>query len=132
MPRHRFEYTIVRVVPRVEREEFINAGVIVYCRARDFLDARIALDHGRLRALHPGAALDLETIERALALIPRICAGDPDAGPIAAMDRAERFRWLSATRSTVTQVSPVHAGLCDDPAQMLEHLMATVVLTADK
>jgi hypothetical protein len=129
MPAHRFEYAIVRVVPRVEREEFINAGVIVYCRSRDFLAAGIALDRDRLRALAPEPSLDLEAVERALAIIPRICAGDPDAGPIAALDRAERFRWLSATRSTVTQVSPVHAGLCDDPADMLEHLMGKVVQT---
>ena len=129
MPAHRFEYGVVRVVPRVEREEFINAGVILYCRPLDFLDARIALDQQRLLALFPGASLDLEAIERALSIIPRICAGDPAAGPIAALDLAERFRWLSATRSTVAQVSPVHTGLCDDPARMLDHLMARVVAT---
>jgi Protein of unknown function (DUF3037) len=125
MPAHRFEYAIVRVVPRVEREEFINAGVILYCRSRSFLAAEIALDRDRLRALDP--SLDLDDVERALALIPRICAGDPGAGPIAALDQAERFRWLSAPRSTVTQVSPVHAGLCDDPAETLAQLMAKVV-----
>jgi hypothetical protein len=125
MPAHRFEYAILRVVPRVEREEFINAGVILYCRSRGFLAAEIALDRDRLRALDP--ALDLDDVERALALIPRICAGDAGAGPIAALDQAERFRWLSAPRSTVTQVSPVHAGLCDDPAETLEQLMAKVV-----
>jgi hypothetical protein len=127
MPAHRFEYAVVRVVPRVDREEFINAGVILYCRSLDFLDARIALDHKRLLALFPGAAPDLEAIERALAMIPRICAGDASAGPIATLDLAERFRWLSATRSTVPQVSPVHTGLCDDPAQMLDHLMVKMV-----
>jgi hypothetical protein len=129
MPAHRFEYAIIRVVPRVEREEFINAGVILYCRSRGFLAAAVALDRARLHALAPDASLDLEDVERALAIIPRICAGDPGAGPIAALDQAERFRWLSATRSTVTQVSPVHAGLCDDPASTLEHLMAKVVQT---
>jgi hypothetical protein len=129
MPAHRFEYAIIRVVPRVEREEFINAGVILYCRSRGFLAAAVALDRARLQALAPDASLDLEDVERALAIIPRICAGDPGAGPIAALDQAERFRWLSATRSTVTQVSPVHAGLCDDPAGTLEHLMAKVVQT---
>jgi hypothetical protein len=129
MPAHRFEYAIIRVVPRVEREEFINAGVILYCRSRGFLDAAVALDRARLQALAPGASLDLDDVERALAIIPRICAGDPGAGPIAALDQAERFRWLSATRSTVTQVSPVHAGLCDDPAVTLAHLMAKVVQT---
>ena len=130
MPAHRFEYAVLRVVPRVEREEFINVGVILYCRARDFLEARIALDRERLRALDPGAALDVDAVERALALIPRICTGDPGAGPIAALDRAERFRWLSAPRSTVTQVSPVHAGLCEDPAATLDHLMAKVVTSS--
>jgi hypothetical protein len=129
MPAHRFEYAVVRVVPRVERDEFVNAGVILYCRSLDFLGARIALEVARLRALFPDPALDLETIERGLAMIPRICAGDPTAGPIAALDLAERFRWLCATRSTVNQTSPVHTGLCDDPAQMLEHLVNTVVRT---
>jgi hypothetical protein len=117
------------VVPRVEREEFINAGVILYCRSRDFLAAGIALDRARLRALDPDPSLDVEAVERALALVARICAGEPGAGPIAALPQAERFRWLSATRSTVTQVSPVHAGLCDDPARTLELLMARVVQT---
>jgi hypothetical protein len=127
MPAHSFEYAVVRVVPRVEREEFLNAGVILYCRSLGFLDARVALDRARLQALSPDAALDLDTIERGLAMIPRICAGDPAAGPIAALDQAERFRWLCATRSTVNQVSPVHAGLCDDPAAMLDHLMKKMV-----
>jgi hypothetical protein len=127
MPAHSFEYAVVRVVPRVEREEFLNAGVILYCRSVGFLDARVALDRARLQALSPDAALDLDTIERGLAMIPRICAGDPAAGPIAALDQAERFRWLCATRSTVNQVSPVHAGLCDDPAVMLDHLMSKMV-----
>jgi hypothetical protein len=129
MPAHRFEYAVLRVVPRVERGEFVNAGVILYCRSLDFLDARIALDRDRLRALFPDPALDVETIERGLAMIPRICAGDPGAGPIAALDQAERFRWLCATRSTVNQVSPVHTGLCDDPAAMLAHLLDSVVKT---
>jgi hypothetical protein len=129
MARHRFEYAIVRVVPRVEREEFINAGVILYCRSRDFLAAGIALDLDRLRALHHDASFDLDAVERALAIIPLICAGDPVAGPIAALDQAERFRWLSAPRSTVTQVSPTHSGLCDDPAETLDHLRAKVVQT---
>jgi hypothetical protein len=127
MPSHSFEYAVVRVVPRVEREEFVNAGVILYCRSRRFLDARVALDRARLQALSPDPALDLDTIERGLAMIPRICAGDASAGPIAALDQAERFRWLCATRSTVNQVSPVHAGLCDDPAATLAQLMTKVV-----
>jgi hypothetical protein len=129
MPAHRFEYAVVRVVPRVDREEFINAGIILYCRSLDFLAARVALDRNRLLSLFPVAAPDLEVIEVALSMIPRLCAGDPTAGPIAALALPERFRWLSATRSTVTQVSPVHTGLCDDPARMLDHLMASVVET---
>jgi hypothetical protein len=127
MPAHSFEYAVVRVVPRVEREEFLNAGVILYCRSLRFLDARIAMDRTRLQALSLDPTLDLDTIERALSMIPRICAGDAAAGPIAALDQAERFRWLCATRSTVNQVSPVHAGLCDDPAAMLDHLMTKMV-----
>jgi hypothetical protein len=129
MPAHRFEYAVVRVVPRVDREEFINAGIILYCRSLDFLAARVALDRNRLLSLFPVAAPDLEVIEVALSMIPRLCAGDTTAGPIAALALPERFRWLSATRSTVTQVSPVHTGLCDDPARMLDHLMASVVET---
>ena len=127
MPAHSFEYAIVRVVPRVEREEFLNAGVVLYCRSLGFLEARVELDRQRLRALCSDPSLDLETIERGLALFPSICAGQADAGPIAALDQAERFRWLCATRSTVNQVSAVHAGLCDDPRAMLEHLMQTMV-----
>jgi hypothetical protein len=124
---HSFEYSVVRVVPRVEREEFVNAGVILYCRSLRFLDARIAFDRQRIALLCPDPGLDLDTIERGLAMIPRICAGDPGAGPIAGLDQAERFRWLCATRSTVNQVSPVHAGICDDPAAMLDHLLRQMV-----
>jgi hypothetical protein len=129
MPVHDFDYAILRVVPRVERDEFINAGVILYCRAVDFLDARVALDRARLEAVFPGAGreIDVDTIEHALSLVPRICAGDPAAGPIAALTRSERFHWLVAPRSTITQVSPVHSGLCDDPAAMLDHLFDAAV-----
>ena len=128
MPRHEFDYAVVRVVPRVERDEFINAGVILYCRSLDFLGARAELDRARLAAFS-GAALDLDAVERALALVPRICAGDPTAGPIARLTQAERFHWLVAPRSTITQVSPVHAGLCDDPAAALDHLFDRMVRT---
>ena len=127
MPAHSFDYAVVRVVPRVERDEFINAGVILYCRGLDFLGARIALDRARLTALWPAAADDLDTIEAALSLVPRICDGDPTAGPIAALGPSERFHWLVSPRSAMTQVSPVHSGLCDDPAAMLDHLVDTVV-----
>ncbi len=127
MPAHEFDYAVVRVVPRTDRDEFINAGVILYCRSLDFLAARVALDRARLVALHPPAAGELDEIERALALVPRICAGDPAAGPIAALPQAERFHWLTAPRSTVAQTSPVHVGLCDEPARMLDHLFERMV-----
>jgi hypothetical protein len=120
-----FDYAIVRVVPRVEREEFVNAGVILFCLERDFLGARIELDRARVRALFPGA--DLAEIEEHLAAIPRICAGEEGSGPIGQLSLRERFHWLVAPRSTVIQVSPVHAGLCEDPAGALERLLDRMV-----
>jgi len=127
-PRVPFEYTIVRVVPRVERGECLNAGVILICRPRRFLGARVALDRDRLLALAP--YLDqatVEQIEAHLALIPRICAGDPTAGPIARLSLGERWHWLSAPASTIVQPSPVHTGLCDDPEAELEDLFNDLV-----
>jgi hypothetical protein len=118
-----FDYALLRVVPRPERGEQVNAGVILYCRARDFLAARISLDRARVHSLD--AFLDLDELERALAVFPQVCAGE---GPIGKLAPAERFHWLVAPRSTVVQVSPVHAGLCDDPAVALEHLLQTMVL----
>jgi len=132
MPGHSFDYAIVRVVPRVDRDEFINAGVILYCRSRDFLAARIELDRARLAALFPGLPVDVDAVERTLAFIPRIAAGDPGAGPIALLSQAERFHWLVAPRSTMAQVSPVHSGLCDDPAAMIEHLIDRAVRTSPR
>lgn len=120
-----FDYAVVRVVPLVEREEFINAGVILFCRTWPFLGARIALDRTRLATLAPW--LDLADVEEQLGLIPLICEGDPAAGPIAALPIWERFHWLVAPRSTVIQTSPVHAGLCEDPEAELAHLVDTVV-----
>jgi hypothetical protein len=124
--RSSFDYAIVRVVPRVERGEQINAGVIVFCKTLDYLGARIALDRARLAALDP--SLDADEVERTLELIPRICAGDPGAGPIARLSLAERFHWLVSPRSTIIQPSVVHSGLCDDPPATLDHLIATMVL----
>jgi hypothetical protein len=124
-PDHSFDYAVVRVVPRVEREEFINAGVILHCRTLDFLAAAIDLDGARLAALDPQA--DRPGIERALALVPLICAGDPTGGPIASLPAPERFHWLVSPRSTITQTSPVHSGLTCDPAATLDHLMARMV-----
>jgi hypothetical protein len=126
--RNSFDYAVVQVVPRVERDERINAGVILYCRALDFLAARIALDHARLAALDP--SVDCAELERALALIPLLCAGDSASGPIGKLPQAERFHWLVAPRSTITQTSPVHSGLCDDPAAALDQLLAKMVLDA--
>jgi hypothetical protein len=122
---HPFQYAIVRVVPRVERGECLNAGVIVLCRPRTFLAAKVGLDHGRLRALAPD--VDPATIETHLAAIERIARGDADAGPIAALVQGERFHWLVAPSSTVIQPSEVHTGLCDDPAAELEHLFERLV-----
>ncbi len=127
MPAHTsFDYAVVRVVPRVEREEFINAGVILFCRTRRFLDARVALDAGRLAALAP--SLDPTELEQHLALIPLVCRGDAAGGPIAALALAQRFYWLTAPRSTVVQPSAVHSGVCDEPAAALDHIFGTMVL----
>ena len=120
-----FAYAVIRVVPRVERGECVNVGVVLFCRPRRFLDARLELDRHRLLALAPD--LDLAAVERQLELIARVCAGDPAAGPIAALPPAERFGWLVAPASTVVQPGPVHAGLTDDPVATLDHLFATMV-----
>lgn len=125
--RSSFEYAVIRVVPHVERGEFINAGIVLYCRARSFLDARVALDETRLRALAPGA--DPAEITSYLEALQLICQGGSGSGPIGQLTQRERFHWLIAPRSTVIQTSPAHAGLCHDPAAMLDHLMATVVHT---
>jgi len=125
--RESFDYAIVRVVPRVERGEQINAGVIVSCATKNFLAAKLALDPARLRALDPAA--DIAEIEAALATIPLIAAGDPRGGPIAALPRGERFHWLVATRSAVIQTSPVHTGIADDPSVALDGLVARLVST---
>ena len=120
-----YDYAIIRVVPRVEREEFINAGVIVLCQAREFLEARIELDESRLRAIDP--APDIESIRAHLATIPAICVGGDNAGPIGRLSRRERFHWLTAPRSTIIQASPVHTGRCDDPAALIERLLDKMV-----
>lgn len=125
---HAFEYAVVRVVPDIERQEFLNVGVIVYCRGLDFLDARVELDDTRARALSP--RLDLDLVRDHLEVIPRICRGDADAGPIARLELLERFRWLVSPRNTMVQTSPAHAGLCDDPQRWLERLLARLVRTA--
>ena len=122
---HPFQYAIIRVVPRVERGECLNAGVVLLCRPTRFLAAKVALDEGRLRALAPD--VDLVTIELHLAVIERIAAGDPAAGPIARLGQGERFHWLVSPSSTTIQPSEVHTGLSDDPAAQLEHLLDRLV-----
>jgi hypothetical protein len=120
-----YDYAIIRVVPRVEREEFVNAGVIVSCPAKSFLDARIELDEQRLMAINPTS--DIEAIRIHLATIPAICAGGEQAGPIGQLSQRQRFHWLVAPRSTIIQTSAVHSGRCTDPAVLLEHLLNTMV-----
>lgn len=115
-----FDYAVLRVVPRVDREEFINAGVIVFCAEQPFLGARVHFAEARLKALWP--ALDVELVRQHLEAVPRICSGDPSAGPIARLAARERFHWLVAPRSTIIQVSPVHSGLCETPAEVLDRL----------
>jgi hypothetical protein len=125
-----FDYAIVRVVPRVEREEFVNAGVILFCLERGFLAARVELDHERVRALFPG--LDLPLVEEHLAALSRVAAGGEGSGPIGRLSVRERFHWLVSPRSTVIQTGPVHSGVCEDPARALEKLLERMVrLPAD-
>jgi hypothetical protein len=124
-----YDYAVIRVVPRVEREEFINVGVILSCAARDFLEARLQLDRARLAALDPG--LDPELVTQYLAAIPLVCRGDAAAGPIGKLSARQRFHWLVAPRSTIIQTSAVHSGLCEDPHAALAHLMQRMVLLCD-
>ena len=121
----RYDYAVIRVVPKVDREEFINAGVILSCPGLSFLEARIKLDESRLLALDP--TVDLELIRKHLAIIPVICGGGDEAGSIGQLPQRRRFEWLVAPRSTVIQTSPAHTGRSSDPAAALEHLVATMV-----
>ena len=126
MPAHStYDYAIVRVVPHVDRGEFINVGVIVSCTGAQFLKARIELDEARVLALAPD--LDLTSIRRALAALPVICAGGAEAGAFGQLGARQRFDWLVAPRSASIQTSPVHSGLCTDLDAALEHLMARMV-----
>ncbi len=123
--RNTFEYAVIRIVPRVERGEFINAGVVLFCRARRFLRAHIEIDAERLTALAPD--LDIPTVAEQLGHFPLICKGGAGAGPIGVLPQFERFRWLVAPRSTIIQPSPVHCGLCGDPEEALQRLVATMI-----
>jgi hypothetical protein len=120
-----FEYAVLRLMPRVERGEFVNVGVILFCRQQRFLGARIQLAPTRLQAFTH--TLDLEALEEQLAHVPLVCAGGKAAGPIGELPLHERFRWLTAPRSTIVQPSPVHSGLCEDPQQTLEQLFERMV-----
>ena len=120
-----FEYALLRVVPRVERGEFVNAGVVLYCQEKRFLEAAIDLDPERLRVLDP--RLDPEIVRAHLEAARRVCAGGPGAGPIGLLPPVQRFGWLVAPRSTVVQPGPVHTGLAEDPQQALDHLLRTMV-----
>ena len=120
-----YDYAIVRIVPRVERGEQVNVGVILSCPDVNYLDARIELDEARLLALDP--TVDLELMRANLAIIPTVCRGGPEAGPIGELPQRGRFRWLVSPRSTMIQTSPVHTGRTSDPAACLEHLVAKVV-----
>jgi hypothetical protein len=121
-----FDYAILRVVPRVERQEFINAGVVLFCLEKKFLGARVHVDEARLHAISREA--DIALLRQHLEAFPRICDGCLDAGPIAKLSIRQRFHWLVAPRSTMIQVSPVHSGLCELPASMLTDLFEKLVL----
>ena len=121
-----FEYAIIRVVPRVERGEGFNAGIVLMCRPKRFLGARVALDANLMSAMSPDC--DAEVVRAHLAAVESVAAGQADAGPIAALSMPERFHWLVSPSSTIIQPSEVHTGLTDDPAATLEHLFRTLVL----
>ena len=120
-----YEYAVIRVVPRVFREEFINTGVILYCKDLKFLDVQFTVNRQRIQMLC--GEIDCREVEEHLQSFQKICKGDKDGGPIAQLDIASRFRWLTATRSTIVQTSPVHPGLCFDAAATLAHLYAQLV-----
>jgi hypothetical protein len=122
---HAFDYAVVRVVPRVERGEFVNAGVILFSRTARFLDARIELDRARLMAMAP--SIDCDVVQSYLDAIPRVCAGGREAGPIGDLSQSERFHWLVAPRSTIIQTSPVHSGVHSDLRVALDHLFDRLV-----
>lgn len=121
-----FEYAVIRIMPRVEREEFMNVGVVLYCSSKKFLRAKFILDKDKVTSFSP--EIDIEEICEYLTAFERICEGHKDGGPIAKLPLPERFRWLTATRSTVVQTSKVHPGFCSDPAEMLERLYEQMVL----
>lgn len=123
--KHLFEYAVIRVVPRVERGEFVNVGVIVYCASQRFLQTFYELDEARLLSLFPG--LDISELKERLRAFEQVCSGGSGGGTIGKLPIASRFRWLTATRSTIVQTSPVHPGLCSDPHKTLHRLHEQLV-----
>ncbi|MEO7531804.1 MAG: DUF3037 domain-containing protein [Sediminibacterium sp.] len=121
-----FEYAILRVVPKVEREEFLNVGVILYCKKQNFLQVRFLLNEARFTSWCD--SLDMDELKKYLLAFEKICKGGKEAGPIGELDIASRFRWLTATRSTVVQTSKVHPGLCADAGEALARLYTQLVL----
>lgn len=124
--KHLFEYAVIRVVPMVEREEFINVGIIIYSKQDKFLECKYSLNEERLRSLSD--TIDINEIEQHLQAFERICKGADDSGPIGQLDTASRFRWLTATRSTVVQSSKVHSGFCENLQEALKKLHTQLVL----
>lgn len=124
--KHLFEYAVIRLVPRVERGEFVNVGVILYCRDLKFLHIKYKIDESRLAAISPGA--DINEIEQRMKAFEQVCCGKPGGGTIGELPLASRFRWLTAARSTIVQTSPVHPGLTEDPQQALDKLYEQLVV----
>ena len=121
-----YEYAVIRIVPRVEREEFLNVGIILYCSKKGFLQAKYQLDKEKLAVF--SNSLEYEDLEKYLQTWERICTGGKTAGPIGILPIASRFRWLTATRSTIVQTSKVHPGFCSDAQETLNHLYSQLVL----
>jgi hypothetical protein len=124
--KHLFEYAIIRIVPRVEREEFFNVGIILYCKDLKFLDTKYTINKERINVLC--AEIDCNEVEEHLRSFEKIAKGEKSGGPIAELDIPSRFRWLTATRSTIIQTSKVHPGFCEDPQETLEKLYSQLVL----
>lgn len=124
--KHLYEYAVIRVVPRVEREEFLNVGVVLFCKNKKFLDVAYRLDEQKLRILSED--VDMEQLQINMESFEKICRGEKDGGPIAQMDTASRFRWLTAVRSSVIQTSRPHPGLCGEPTDTLKRLFRELVL----
>ncbi|HEY0073475.1 MAG TPA: DUF3037 domain-containing protein [Abditibacteriaceae bacterium] len=120
-----FDYAVIRIVPRVEREEFLNAGIVLYGATQRFLQAQVEVDKARLAAFAPW--MEIEEIEEHLAAIPLICKGGKESGPVGLMEQRARFHWLVAPRSTIVQTSPAHSGMAHNLNEALEHLMNCMV-----